>query len=182
MKKTAVLAFPQYCNYEWSVALSALAQFEKPVVFFGANKDVMRSEEGLPLRCDALLEDLEDVDAFDSLLITGCMDPLTSYMQDMRHFDFVRRFDRPDIVIGAISSGPILLGKSGVLRQRAYTCGVPREIFEEVGLDPAQYQDESGIVEDENLITAKGWEFVEFGIRFGKKIGLEVDARWYGVK
>lgn len=181
MKKTAVLLYPIFCNYELSVALSALGQMGKPVAFFSAEKTVVRSEEQLPVLCDYTFDDLGDIDEYDSLLLTGCLDPAQSFMLDPRYYDFVRRFDRPDIVIGAISSAPILLSMSGVLRDRKYTCGVPEEIFEEVKLGPATYVPRATYVEDGNLLTAYGSQYAAFGLRFAEMLGLEADGRWYGV-
>lgn len=182
MKKTAVLLYPLFCNYELSIALSALGQVDKPITFFGPEQKPVRSEEKLPVWCDMTITETFDIEDYDSLLLTGCIDPMQSFMLDERYYDFVRRFDRPDIVIGAISSAPILLSMSGILRDRHFSSGVPEEIFEEVRLNPANQVKDGPYCEEDNLITAGGWDFIPFGVRFAQKIGLDIQPGWYGIK
>ena len=47
MKKTAVLLYESFCNFEFSVLLEILAINKKPVVFFAKEILPIISEEGL---------------------------------------------------------------------------------------------------------------------------------------
>ena len=47
MKKTAVLIYNSFCNFEFSVALEILALAEKEVVIFAHTKEAVKSEDGL---------------------------------------------------------------------------------------------------------------------------------------
>ena len=47
MKKTAVLLYDSFCNFEISVAMEVLVLGGKEVVVFGATKEPIRSEDGL---------------------------------------------------------------------------------------------------------------------------------------
>lgn len=44
MKKTAVLLYPQFSEYELSVALSILMQGGKPIITLGVNNEPIRGE------------------------------------------------------------------------------------------------------------------------------------------
>jgi len=44
MKKTAVLLYPQFSEYELSVALSILMQGGKPIITLGSNTKPIREE------------------------------------------------------------------------------------------------------------------------------------------
>lgn len=46
MKKTAVLLYDSFCNFEISVAMEVLVLGGKEVVVFGATKEPIRSEDG----------------------------------------------------------------------------------------------------------------------------------------
>ena len=46
MKKTAVLIYDSFCNFEFSVALEILAMAEKEIVVFAKSKSIVKSEEG----------------------------------------------------------------------------------------------------------------------------------------
>ena len=43
MKKTAILLYDSFCNFEISVALEILALAEKPITVFGITKQAIRS-------------------------------------------------------------------------------------------------------------------------------------------
>lgn len=179
-KKTAVLLYPYFSNYEVSVALSVLFQAEKPFTVLGlSDTEPVRSEEGLMVLCEARVEDAKRED-YDSLLLTGCMQPFDSFMLDDRYVDFVRLFDDGHTPIGAISSAPLLLAKAGMLRDRAYMAGVPEEFMEANGMNPTNQVKGKPYVQDGNLLTSVGGQFVPFGIQFGRMLGLEFSPRWYG--
>lgn len=78
MKKTAVILFPHFCNYEISVLLEILALNEKPVDFIASRLEPLRCEEGMQAIADITFEAC-DVDAYDSLVLTG------SYAEGLYH-------------------------------------------------------------------------------------------------
>ena len=67
MKKTAILLYDSFCNFEISVALEILALAEKPITVFGITKQAIRSEDGLSIFPDDTIDNL-DLDAYDSLI------------------------------------------------------------------------------------------------------------------
>ena len=69
MKKTAVLLYPQYSEYELSVALSILMQGEKPVITIGLNNLPIRGESGLTCLTDTTIDEV-NLEEIDSLLLT----------------------------------------------------------------------------------------------------------------
>ena len=73
MKKTAILLYDSFCNFEISVALEILALAEKPITVFGITKQAIRSEDGLSIFPDDTIDNL-DLDAYDSLILPGAMD------------------------------------------------------------------------------------------------------------
>ena len=56
MKKTAVLLYDTFCNFEISPALEILALAEKPITIFGISKQAIRSEDGLSVIPDATID------------------------------------------------------------------------------------------------------------------------------
>jgi len=68
-KKTAVLLYDSFCNFEISVALELLALTGKRIVIFGKQKEPVCSEEGLRVLPDASLEeDLAEMVGWDDNL------------------------------------------------------------------------------------------------------------------
>ena len=60
MKKTAILLYDSFCNFEISVALEILALAEKPITVFGITKQAIRSEDGLSIFPDDTIDNLDE--------------------------------------------------------------------------------------------------------------------------
>ncbi|KAA0549891.1 4-methyl-5(B-hydroxyethyl)-thiazole monophosphate biosynthesis protein [Bacillus sp. BGMRC 2118] len=177
MKKTALLLYPQFSEYEISVALSVLMQGRKPVVTIGVENKQIRGESGLTVIPDTTIYDL-DPSEFDSLLLSGCMD-ISQIIDDTRYTDFIKRFVNEDTIVASISSSPALLAKAGVLIGKKYTVGLPKEMIHSLPyFEPKNYSSEL-IMIDDNMITARGRAFVSFGNAFGNALQLQFDLNWY---
>lgn len=189
MKKTAVLIYDSFCNFEFSVALEVLSLSEKEITVFGKTKEAVRSEEGLVVIPDATIEDI-DIDAYDSLLLTGAMD-IREAIEDDSIIEFIRLFDRK--VIGAISIAPLLLVKAGLLNGKSFMAGVNKEDLYEEGLSEKDlakmvgWDDNlrspviEGYIITDNIITSISYNFVKWALAFGKMIGLNVSPKTFGI-
>lgn len=113
MKKTAILLYDSFCNFEISVALEILALAEKPITVFGITKQAIRSEDGLSIFPDDTIDNL-DLDAYDSLILPGAMD-IRETIENERIVDFIKKFEKK--TIGAISIAPLLLSKQDYLME-----------------------------------------------------------------
>lgn len=189
MKKTAILLYDLFSNYELSVALSVLAQAEKQYDVFCLNEEAL-SEEGLRVKRSKALQELA-IAEYDSLLLPGCMDP-REIIDDSRIHAFLRNFDLATHVVASISSSPLLLLKAGMLDGKAYIAGVMKEGLLEEGFTMEQMHGMRDVTElknadgtitkcmrDGNLLTAVGSDFINFGIAFGNMLGLEFEPGWY---
>lgn len=194
-KKTAVLIYSNFCNFEISVALEMLFMAEKPITTFAVSKEPVTSEEGLSVVADCTFEELA-IEEYDSLLVTGSMD-LTDAITDERVMDFLRQFDREDMVIGAISSGPVLLLQAGMLEGRRYLAGADKEWLQEGNDFPVYFTMEEmegmiewkeiknrpeikGFLRDGNLVTSVCYWFREWAMEFGRMLGIEVYPGSFG--
>ena len=95
MKKTAILLYDSFCNFEISVALEILALAEKPITVFGITKQAIRSEDGLSIFPDDTIDNL-DLDAYDSLILPGAMD-IRETIENERIVDFIKKFEKKTI-------------------------------------------------------------------------------------
>ena len=177
MKKTAVLLYPLYSEYELSVALSILMQGGKPVVTVGRDMQPIRGESGLTCLPDTTVEEI-DLDEIDSLLLTGCMD-ISALKNETNLIDFIGKVGTKAMLIGSISSSPYLLAKAGVLKGKRYTIGMTEEDREKSGILEKENYSQELVVQDGKLITARGRGFIRFGVCFGKALNLDFDEKWY---
>lgn len=181
MKKTAVLLYPGYSMYEIGVALSVLAQGKKSFDIFALDRNPVRSEDGVSIVPDYGVSELVP-SVYDSLLLPGEMDcmPIVS---DSRYADFVSRVacgpDSDNFKIGSISSSVVLLVRAGLLTGKKYTCGIPDEMLEDFGFERGNFCYDAKCVRDGNILTARGSGHVDFGVFFGRMLGLDFNELWY---
>lgn len=178
-KKTGVLLFPLFSEYELTVAMSVLKQGDKPITTIGITGDPFYGESDLKCLTDCTIYDV-DISTLDSILIPGCMD-ITTLFDNNDLIEFIKRCMEwnSEIIIGSISSSPYLLAKAGILENRKYTIGMHKEDRRLTGVFNEDNYCDDLIVEDRGLLTARGRAFIEFGIRFGQLLNLEFDSNWY---
>lgn len=189
MKKTAVLVYDSFCNFEFSVALEILAFSEKKITIFGKTKSPVKSEEGLTVIPDEIIDNI-NLDEYDSLLLTGAAD-IRESIEDKEIIDFIRKFDGK--IIGAISIAPILLVRAGLLNGKPFMAGVNKEdLFEEgfsegdlskmVGWDDNLANPiEDGYIITDNIITSVSYNFVKWALALGKMLGIDVSPKTFGI-
>lgn len=191
MKKVAVLLYPHFCSFEISVALEMLCMADKEVTIFAKTKEPIKSEEGLSVVCDLMVDKLV-INEYDSLLLPGSMD-LEPAITDDETMSFIRKFGS-DKIVGAISSAPLLLLKNGMLDDKRYMAGVEKEWLLEEGftmqdlkgmIDVPQLLEEpipEGYIKDGNIITSVAWNFREWSMEFGRMIGIKVYPKSFGLE
>ena len=131
MREVAVLVYDQFCNFEFSVALEMLAMAGKPITVFAKSLEPVKSEEGLSVVADKTIDELQ-IEEYDALLLTGAAD-IREAIEDEHVLEFIKAFDRDDVIIGAISIAPILLLRAGMLKGKRFMAGVNKEDLIEEG-------------------------------------------------
>ena len=177
MKKTAVLMYPSFSEYEISVALSVLGQAGKEVVTVSDTDDPVVGEACFACLPDATYDEINP-DDFDSVLLPGMMQLLPEETE-AKCVAFLRAMGERENLIGAVSLSPYLLAKAGLLEGRLYTVGMYEEDMDEMGVFDKANLVKEPVVEDGLLITAVGSGFVGFGLAFGRALGLSFDGTWY---
>ena len=189
MKKTAVLIYNSFCNFEFSVALEILAMAEKEIVVFAKSKAIVKSEDGLNVMPNKSIDELV-IDDYDSLIMPGAMD-IREAIEDDEVINFIRKFDGK--VIGAISIAPIMLVRAGMLNGKPFMAGVNKNEIMEEGF--SQHDLEKMVGWDDNLanpikegylitdkiITSVSYNFVRWGLAFAKMLDIEIPSATFGI-
>ena len=172
MKKAAVMLYPLFSMQEISCTTELFKFYDKEIVTFAAGGEAVKSEDGLTILPDKSFENFRRED-FDCLVLPGIWEPLP-VMLDERNIRFLEQFrgDR-ELVIAAISSAPLLLGKAGLLEGKRFTHGLFEEFLDEFPVVPREGTVRTFLVEDGNLITAHGGAFREFAAAVGRKVGTD---------
>lgn len=189
MKKTAVLIYNQFCNFEIAPALEMLAIAQKPITIFAKTLAPVQSEEGLTVLPEKTIGEL-NLAEYDSLLLPGAMD-IREAIEDAELLDFIRQFD--GMPIGAISIAPLLLLKAGLLKGKPFMAGVnPEELYEEgytpddltlmTGWDASLKNPiPEGYIQSGSIITSVSYNFIRWTLAFGKMLGIDLPPKTFGL-
>ena len=172
MKKAAIMLYPLFSMQEISCTTELFKFFDKEIVTFSAGREPVKSEDGFTILPD---RDLTEFcrEEFDSLVLPGIWEPLPVLL-DNRIIRFLEQFRGDDgLLIAAISAGPLLLGKAGLLEGKRFTHGVFEEFLDAFPVVPREGAVRTYLVEDGNLITAHGGAFREFAAAVARKVGID---------
>ncbi|MDR0784205.1 MAG: DJ-1/PfpI family protein [Propionibacteriaceae bacterium] len=171
-KGIAVIVYAHFSLQEVSCLTDALAVwFNRIVEVYATSKAPVRSEDGFLILPDKTLEEFE-ISQYECVLLPGILNPLPALF-DLELIDFLRTLKGSDILIGAISSAPMLLAKAGLLDDRRYTAGVWEDINRYLDFIPHHNIDRKPLVRDGNLITAIGSAFREFAVETIRALGID---------
>ena len=172
MKKAAIMLYPLFSLQEISCLTELFKFYDKEIVTFSADREPVRSEDGFTVLPDREFDSFLREEA-DCLVLPGCWDPLPVLL-DERNIRFLERFRGDgDMVIAAMSSAPMLLGKAGLLEQKRFTHGVFEEFLDAFPVMPREGVVRTFLVEDGNLVTAHGGAFREFAAKVARKVGID---------
>lgn len=172
IKKAAVMLYPQFSLQEISCLTELFLFYEKEIVTFSAGREAVRSEDGFTILPDRDFTSFHRSE-FDCLVLPGIWEPLPVLL-DKRNIRFLEQFQGDAaLIIAAISSSPLLLGKAGLLEGRRFTHGVFEEFLDAFPVLPREGTVRAPLVEDGNLITAHGGAFREFAAAAARKLGID---------
>lgn len=172
MKKAAVMLYPLFSMQEISCTTELFKFYDKEIVTFAAGGEAVKSEDGFTILPDEPFEHFRR-EEFDCLVLPGIWEPLP-VMLDERNIRFLEQFrGDSELVIAAISSAPMLLGKAGLLEGKRFTHGVFEEFLDAFPVMPREGVVRTFLVEDGNLISAYGGAFREFAAAVGRKVGID---------
>ncbi|MDR0139477.1 DJ-1/PfpI family protein [Metabacillus idriensis] len=176
-KYTGILLYPRFSEYELSVLLSVLQQGGKHTVYVGLDNQVIKGEAGLPCVPETTIEDI-NLEHLDSIVLPG-VDDFEHLVNHKELSSFLFKVNEHRLLIGAISSAPYFLSMSGVLADKKFTTGLTKEQRKFLGAFTEGNYENSQVVVDDNIITAKGSGFIDFAFRFGECLNLEFQKEWY---
>ena len=153
MKKTAVLIYNSFCNFEFSVALEILALAEKEVVIFAHTKEAVKSEDGLMVLPNQTISEI-NIDEYDSLILP--------------------------VKAGLLSGKPFM---AGVNKEEIMEEGFTEQDLEKmVGWDAnLESPVKEGYIITDNIITSISYNFVKWGLAFGRMIGIDIPPETFGI-
>lgn len=166
MKQILLVIYPTFSEFEITVTTTLLKSKYK-IVTVAPKQEQITGESGLQFIPHLTFNEVR-IEDYEAIIIPG--GDLLYIKDEQILFDLVKDFNRAGKLIGAICSGPYVLGKAGILNDLTYTVTLSQEQRDFLGcfhLGQYLYQP---VVEANNIITAQGHAYVDFALCIGKKL------------
>ncbi|CAG9613487.1 putative protease YdeA [Bacillus rhizoplanae] len=157
MKKILVLIYPTFAEFEITVATAALKD-SYVVETVGLTKGIVVSETGLQVKPHYELSEI-CIDDYEGIIIPG--GDVVHVKDSEVLFELIRQMYKAKKMIAAICAGPFVLAASGILQHVPYTVTLDYKQLDCFSKEHFIYKE---VVRHQNIITAQGHAFVEFGL------------------
>ena len=178
MKKVLCLIYPNFSLYEVVGLTSTLGlSFGVEVDYAGSDRNVIRSEDGLPCQPTGTLDEVV-IEDYSCVILPGMIN-IAPALQDEKLISFLRSLKQQEVLIAAISSAPILLAKAGLLKDTKFTGGIWQNFFDYFEFLPRENFKAQAVLQDKNIITAVGFAHQAFARKVLLSLGLVDNADNY---
>lgn len=136
---------------------------DKEFISIGYKKAPISASSNLQYMPEMTVKEAISLDDVDALIIPGGFERTCT----AELIELIQKLYKEKKLICAICAAPEFLAKAGILDNHSYTTTLDEDYFKENGLkDPFPRQNylDKKVVRHENIITAKGRSFIDFGI------------------
>ncbi|EFL49162.1 ThiJ/PfpI domain protein [Solidesulfovibrio fructosivorans JJ]] len=182
MKKTYVLLFDGYADWEIGFALAELRRMGNvPVVGVGLSDAPVLSMGGLKVQPGRRLSDIA-IDDILLFILPGGMLWEQSYPKEEIH-SFLQNLDERKIPTAAICAATTVLAKAGLLQNRKHTSNSLKYLRDHVpGYTSQDHYIEALAVTDGHITTASGLGSIDFTMKIMEALRIatpDMRALWY---
>ncbi|WP_442599667.1 DJ-1/PfpI family protein [Neobacillus sp. D3-1R] len=164
-RKVLLVIFETFSEFEICV-LASIVKRKYKIETVSINTEKIVGESGLLFSSHILFDDIR-VEDYDAIIIPGGD---MFYIKDADNlFSLVKRFYDAKKLVAAICSGPFVLSKAGILEHHPFTVTLTKEQRRFLSI-PENHFIYKEVVKEENIITAQGHAFVEFGIEVARHL------------
>ena len=164
MGKILCFVYETMADFEITLACHMLGwNPENEFISIGYEKSLIKGTSKLQYMPEITVKEAINLEDVDALIIPG------GYERECREelIELIQKLHRDKKLICAICAAPEFLAKAGILDNHSYTTTLGEDYFEKNGIKdcfPRQNYLEEKVVRHENVITAKGNSFIDFGI------------------
>lgn len=183
MGKILCFMYESMADYEVTLACHMLGFFEETkVVSVSYDRSPIKGLSQLQYIPEMTVKEAIKLDDIEGLIIPGGME--RECKEEL--IELIQKLDRDKKLICAICAAPEFLAKAGVLDNHLYTTTLTKDYFKDNGIEdcfPRENYLEEKVVRSENIITAKGKSFVDFGVEILEYFNLFDDndeKQWFG--
>ncbi|QSX05720.1 DJ-1/PfpI family protein [Sedimentibacter sp. zth1] len=164
MRKILCFIYNNMADFEITLSCDMLGCLEETkIISVAYERGTVGGLSQLKYTPDMTVREAIKLDDIDGLIIPGgfernCKEEL---------IELIQKVDRDKKLICAICAAPEYLAKAGILDNHLYTTTLDHSYFVENGIEdcfPRKNYLEEKVVIHENIITAKGKSFIDFGV------------------
>lgn len=164
MRKILCFVYESMADFEITLTCHMLGwDPDKEFISIGYEKTPIRASSNLQYMPEMTVKEAISLDDVDALIIPGGFERTCT----PELIELIQKLHKEKKLICAICAAPEFLAKAGILDNHSYTTTLGEDYFKENGLNdpfPRQNYLEKKVVRHENIITAKGRSFIDFGI------------------
>ena len=165
MKEVLCFIYDGFADFETVLACSVLnEEINYKVTYIAYEKTPVYSSGGLKINPDKTVSEIEGIKDVEGLIIPGGGTRILKPELET----LITRLHGEKKLLAAICAGPEFLAKSGILKGIKYTTSREPQSYEEINeTDPFPRSSyvETRVIQDENIITAKGYAFTDFALK-----------------
>lgn len=165
MNEVLCFIYDGFADFETVLICSALNGDDNYKVTYIAyeNKPVC-SSGGLKIIPDKTVSEIDGIKNIEGLIIPGGVTRILKPELEK----LIIQLNEEKKLVAAICAGPEFLAKSGILSGRKYTTSEEAQSYEEINEKdpfPRDSYVETRVIQDGNIITAKGYAFTDFALK-----------------
>ena len=172
MSKILCFVSDEMADFEITLVFHKLKTIgNKEIITVGYDLAPVVSESGLTYLPNRTIEQVFDLPGVEGLIIPG--GPIRSQRDELT--ELLLELHSQKKLLAAICNGPQYLGRAGILDNHRYTTSCSEDKIKSLQVPnpfPRNNYIEERVVQDENVITAKGRAFVDFSFAIFKYLDI----------
>lgn len=164
MGKVLCFIYNEMADFEITLTFHRLKRFgAKEIVSIGYDMETVTAQSGLSYTPHATVAHAVNYNDIDAIIIPG--GPIGEQKEELT--ELLQKLHSEKKLVAAICFAPQFLGRAGILGRHAFTTSCSEEHIKSLGVKnpyPRENYVEKRVVTDGNVITAKGYAFVDFAI------------------
>lgn len=172
MKEVLCFLYNGFADFEITLTCSPINEHEKyKLTYIADDITPIKSSGGLTIIPDKKVSEITEITNIEGLIIPGGDTRILK--PELIHL--IKKLNEEKKLLAAICAGPEFLAKSGILASRKYTTSQEPQNYKEKNEEdpfPRDTYIDARVIQDANIITAKGFAFIDFSLEVWEWLGL----------
>ncbi|MFX1412076.1 MAG: DJ-1/PfpI family protein [Promethearchaeota archaeon] len=164
MKNILCFIYDGFADFEITLACSVLNEDENHnVIYIAYDRSPVTSAAGMMIMPNKVISEILYTRDIEGIIIPGGGTKILKPELDK----LIKKLNEEEKLIAAICAGPEFLAKVGILNGIKYTTSEEPQNYKEKGEEdpfPRETYIDTRIIQDKNIITAKGFAFTDFAL------------------